>query len=203
MIRGSAASPTVQKAAQGIRSRPLRSARACIGTCRMRLCDQELRAMNSPLRRFFHRRIEFPLFRLVGLRVEGQDVLEVGCGTGYGAELLARLGPKSYLGVDLMPEMIELANRRQIPGCEFVVGDAVHQKPASPTSSRDLADETAISDCEMRGMLQVEPWQGDMARKEPFLGRALAGTTEVLASSMPSGSNAGNGHVRIKRVMPC
>jgi len=66
--------------------------------------------MNSPLRRFFHRRIEFPLFRLVGLRVEGQDVLEVGCGTGYGAELLAKLGPRSYLGVDLMPEMIELAN---------------------------------------------------------------------------------------------
>jgi len=33
---------------------------------------------------------------------------------------------------------------------------------------------------------------------ERFLGRALAGTTEVLASSMPSGSNAGNGHVRIR-----
>ncbi len=90
----------------------------------MRLCDQELRAMNSPLRRFLHRRIEFPLFRLVGLQVEGRDILEVGCGTGYGAELLVTLGPKSYLGVDLMPEMIELAKSRRLPGCEFVVGDA-------------------------------------------------------------------------------
>jgi len=103
----------------------------------MRLCDQELRAMNSPLRRFFHRRVEFPLFRLVGLRVEGQDVLEVGCGTGYGAELLAKLGPKSYLGVDLMPEMIELANSRQVPGCDFVVGDATDLDHL-PDESKDV-----------------------------------------------------------------
>ena len=41
-----------------------------------------------------------------------------------------------------------------------------------------------------------------VADLERFLGRALAGTTEVLASSMPSGSNAGNGHVRIKRPNP-
>lgn len=80
--------------------------------------------MNGPLRRFFHRRIEFPLFRWLGPRVDGQDVLEIGCGTGYGAELLATLRPKSYLGIDLMPEMIELADRRQVPGCDFVVGDA-------------------------------------------------------------------------------
>ena len=37
---------------------------------------------------------------------------------------------------------------------------------------------------------------------ERFLERALARTTEVLAPSMPSGSNAGNGHVRTKRPSP-
>jgi hypothetical protein len=35
---------------------------------------------------------------------------------------------------------------------------------------------------------------------ERFLGTALARTTEVLAPYMPSGSNAGNGHVRTERA---
>ena len=34
-----------------------------------------------------------------------------------------------------------------------------------------------------------------------LLGRALARTTEVLAPIMPRGSNAGNGHIRAKRVI--
>ncbi len=45
----------------------------------------------------------------------------------------------------------------------------------------------------------------DLRRKctiNPTMGRALARTTEVLAPCMPSGSNAGNGHVRIKRPSP-
>ena len=37
---------------------------------------------------------------------------------------------------------------------------------------------------------------GQVLEKERFLGRALARTTEVLATSMPSGYNAGNGHMR-------
>jgi hypothetical protein len=38
------------------------------------------------------------------------------------------------------------------------------------------------------------------SRNDRFLGRAR--TTEVLASSMPSGSNPENGHVRTKRLQP-
>ena len=45
-----------------------------------RLCDAELRAVNGSLRRFLQRRIEFPVFRWLGLNGEGLDILEVGCG---------------------------------------------------------------------------------------------------------------------------
>ena len=78
-----------------------------------RLCDAELKAVNGPLRRFLQRRVEFPIFRWLGLKGQGLDILEVGCGSGYGAVLLCRLKPKSYLGIDLMPEMIDLALKRK------------------------------------------------------------------------------------------
>jgi ubiquinone/menaquinone biosynthesis C-methylase UbiE len=92
----------------------------------MRLSDKEFRAMDSPLRRFLQRRLEMPVFRLLGLKEENQDILEIGCGNGYGATLLMRLKPKSYVGIDLMPEMIELARKREnLPNAEFLVMDAV------------------------------------------------------------------------------
>ena len=38
--------------------------------------------------------------------------------------LIEWLRPRSYVGVDLMPEQIELANARGLPGAEFLVMDA-------------------------------------------------------------------------------
>ncbi|MGO8749736.1 MAG: class I SAM-dependent methyltransferase [Thermoguttaceae bacterium] len=91
----------------------------------MRLVDAEFRAMNSPARRLLHRCVEFPLFRLLGLRGRDQDILEVGCGRGYGAVLLWTLRPRSYVGIDLMPEMVETARKRPgMDGAEFHVIDA-------------------------------------------------------------------------------
>ena len=91
----------------------------------MRLTDSELRAMNSPVRRVLQRWVEFPLFRRLGLKGEAQDVLEIGCGSGYGAVLLGRLRPGSYVGIDLMPEQIEMAKVRPgLAGAEFLVMDA-------------------------------------------------------------------------------
>lgn len=90
----------------------------------MRLSDREFRAMNNPVRRFFQRRVEFPTFRRMGLDAEGKDVLEIGCGSGYGAVLLSSLRPRSYTGIDLMPEQIELARRIELPGAVFHLMDA-------------------------------------------------------------------------------
>jgi ubiquinone/menaquinone biosynthesis C-methylase UbiE len=52
------------------------------------------------------------------------DILEIGCGSGYGAVLLSELRPKSYVGIDLMPEQIALAHQRRLPNAEFMVQDA-------------------------------------------------------------------------------
>lgn len=90
----------------------------------MRLSKREFHAMNNPLRRALQKHVELPIMRSLGLEVEGADVLEIGCGSGYGAVLLHELGPRSYAGIDVMDEQIALARRRDLPGYEFSVMDA-------------------------------------------------------------------------------
>lgn len=66
------------------------------------------------------------LMRAAGVK-PGQRVLDVGCGTGYFAGLLAEaVGPAGLvLGVDASPEMIGYATRRRgRPNCQFQVGTA-------------------------------------------------------------------------------
>jgi SAM-dependent methyltransferase len=54
---------------------------------------------------------------------EGKEVLDAGCGVGYGAAFLAA-GAARVLGVDLDPEAIAYARRRYAaPNVEFRVGD--------------------------------------------------------------------------------
>jgi len=50
---------------------------------------------------------------------DGKKVLELGCGNG---QLLAALDPSVGVGVDISPEMIELA-RSMYPELQFIVGD--------------------------------------------------------------------------------
>jgi SAM-dependent methyltransferase len=103
----------------------------------MRLSDREFRAMNHPVRRFFQRRVEFPTFRRMGLEAGRKDVLEIGCGSGYGAVLLSRLQPRSYVGIDLMPEQIELARGIELADAAFETMDATDLS-AFEDSSKDL-----------------------------------------------------------------
>ena len=90
----------------------------------MKLSIDEFAAMSSLFRRLIQRFLEYPNFIRLGLEVQNKDVLEIGCGSGYGAKLLYKQHPRSYLGVDVMPEQIAPAQKLNLPGAEFNVADA-------------------------------------------------------------------------------
>jgi ubiquinone/menaquinone biosynthesis C-methylase UbiE len=102
-----------------------------------RLSDKEFRAMNHGPRQLLRRWWEFPMLKRFGVPVTGQDVLEVGCGSGYGAQLLATLKPKSYVGFDFMEEQLALA-RKRLPGVEFFQQDAANLKAISTASKNTV-----------------------------------------------------------------
>ena len=53
------------------------------------------------------------------------NVLDVGCGTGPVIELLSKKYPeKHFVGLDITPAMIEVAQSKKLPNAEFIVGDA-------------------------------------------------------------------------------
>ena len=89
----------------------------------MKLSDIEFRAMNTWWRRWGHQHFELPMFQHLGLDVKNKDILEIGCGNGYGGHLLNQLGPKSYVGLDVMEEQVEIA-QRNYPQYKFIVQDA-------------------------------------------------------------------------------
>jgi len=91
----------------------------------MKLSDIEFRAMDSWWRRWGQENFEVPLFQRMGLELRDKDVLEIGCGNGYGAYLLNQRSPRSYIGLDVMEEQVEKA-RQRYPQYEFLVQDATN-----------------------------------------------------------------------------
>jgi ubiquinone/menaquinone biosynthesis C-methylase UbiE len=89
----------------------------------MKLSAPEFRAMQSLPRKLGQRFFEMTMFRQMGLDLQNKDVLEIGCGSGYGAYLLNQLQPKSYVGLDVMTEQLELA-RKNYPQFQFLIQDA-------------------------------------------------------------------------------
>ena len=89
----------------------------------MKLSDVEFRAMQTWWRKWGQTYFELPLFQRMGLDIKDKDVLEIGCGNGYGGYLLNQLGPKSYIGLDLMEEQVEIA-RRKYSQYTYIVQDA-------------------------------------------------------------------------------
>jgi ubiquinone/menaquinone biosynthesis C-methylase UbiE len=69
--------------------------------------------MNNPVRAAFQKWYEAPLLERLGGRVEGLQVLEVGCGRGVGTEeILNRFGAREVHALDLDPDMVRLARAR-------------------------------------------------------------------------------------------
>src|SRR5436190_14289535 len=89
----------------------------------MKLSDIEFRAMDSWWRRWGQEYFEIPLFGRMGLDIRNKDLLEIGCGNGYGAYLIHQRAPRSYIGLDVMEEQIEKA-RKRYPYINFLIQDA-------------------------------------------------------------------------------
>ena len=60
--------------------------------------------------------------------VQGKRVLDAGCGSGYGSDLLTRAGAAEVVGVDLEAEVIESA-RNEYPAATFATAD-IRELPA-------------------------------------------------------------------------
>jgi ubiquinone/menaquinone biosynthesis C-methylase UbiE len=53
----------------------------------------------------------------------GKNVLDFGCGDGRYAKDLMAMGADSVSGIDISPDMIDLAKQNEIPGLSFFVAD--------------------------------------------------------------------------------
>ena len=102
----------------------------------MKLSNVEFRAMQSLPRKLGQRFFEMPMFKRMGLDLKNKDVLEIGCGSGYGAHLLSALNPKSYIGLDVMEEQLQLA-QKNYPQFEFLILDA-EDLSRFPAASKDV-----------------------------------------------------------------
>lgn len=79
----------------------------------MKLNPVEKALMNNPVRALIQRRYEAALMERLGRRVEGQRVLEVGCGRGVGTEIIfKRFGAREVHAFDLDPDMVARASDR-------------------------------------------------------------------------------------------
>lgn len=55
--------------------------------------------------------------------IKGKEVLDLGCGDGFMANMLIKKGAKSYLGVDFSKQMIMAAKSYENAKTRFIVGD--------------------------------------------------------------------------------
>ncbi len=62
-------------------------------------------------------------YRWAGALVEGKRVLDAGCGTGYGSELLASQGAAEVVGVDVDADVIDAASKSDSRRATFAVAD--------------------------------------------------------------------------------
>ena len=120
----------------------------------MRMNRVETALMNNPVRRAVQRWVEVPLLRRMGGTLGGGKALEVGCGQGFGIELIVRhFGAGHVDATDIDPGMLDLARRRV----------AAHGLPATvlEASADDLPFDDASYDAVFDfGILHhVLPWR--------------------------------------------
>lgn len=92
----------------------------------MELNTNEFNAMQSGFKEFIHENLDMRVLKSLGLSISGKNILEIGCGSGYGAELIIKANPQSYLGIDIMQDQIDLAKARNLKNASFELMEAAH-----------------------------------------------------------------------------
>jgi ubiquinone/menaquinone biosynthesis C-methylase UbiE len=93
--------------------------------------------------------------------VEGKDVVELGCGTGYFGAWLRRAGASRVVGVDVTPAQLDTARRCEAEfrlGMEFVEASAEDVPLANASFDLAISEYGASIWCEPRA------WIGEAAR---------------------------------------
>ena len=91
--------------------------------------DKELIFMHSPFKRLMQKYIEFRIFKTLlaslNLDLTKKVILEVGCGSGYGLELISQaFNPAELYAFDILPAEVALAKQRQLP-VNLFIGNAL------------------------------------------------------------------------------
>ncbi len=106
----------------------------------MQLSVKEFDAMQMGWRKWYIENVELRTFRKFGLEIYDRDILEVGCGNGFAATLITAEAPKSYTGLDIMPEQLEIARKRRLRKAEFIEGSADDLSGFNPESFDTVLD---------------------------------------------------------------
>lgn len=79
----------------------------------MRLNAAEKLLINNPVRRWVQQHYEIPKLLRMAHRLDGRRALEIGCGPGFGMELiLEHFGAATVRGIDIDPGMVKRAQSR-------------------------------------------------------------------------------------------
>ncbi len=94
----------------------------------MLLNTPEFFLMNNPLRVVAQRVIEIPRIKKFVDLPKKSKVLEIGCGSGRGSQLIqTHFSPKKIIGIDLDPKMIAIAKKSNgSDKIDFQVADVTH-----------------------------------------------------------------------------
>lgn len=121
----------------------------------MKLSIKEYDAMQSNWRKWINRNLEIRGFKDWGMDFSGKDILEIGCGSGYSASLIVMDDPKSYTGIDIMPEQLKKAVSLDLPKAKFLQGDVADLS--------SFADESFDMIVDFMILHHVEGWRDFLA----------------------------------------
>jgi SAM-dependent methyltransferase len=99
-------------------------------------------------------------YRFATQLVEGRQVADIACGTGYGTQMLAEAGAKSVLGIDISADAVAFSRQRfSAPNVSYIVSNA-----QDLTAISDNQFEIVVSFETIEHLPDVEAYLDEMAR---------------------------------------